>query len=230
MDAKGIALASILRADAYIAHYPFLNKLTLPAGVSDLLNNRPPVDTVMLAPKGSLAVRADLHPAIQHLLLTAAQQIHSQPGIFQKAGQFPAAESIDLPLSDEAQRFYKRGLPFLQKYLPFWIATLVERLLVVLLPLAAVLYPVFRFLPLIYDWAMQSKIRRLYDEMRLIESEMELQGGRDADAIDAKLEDLGQRAHRLSLPTSYASMLYTLRSHINLVRGRLASLAQKSPR
>jgi len=230
MDAKGIALASILRADAYIAHYPFLNKLTLPAGVSDLLNNRPPVDTVMLAPKGSLAVRADLHPAIQHLLLTAAQQIHSQPGIFQKAGQFPAAESIDLPLSDEAQRFYKRGLPFLQKYLPFWIATLVERLLVVLLPLAAVLYPVFRFLPQIYDWAMQSKIRRLYDEMRLIESEMELQGGRDDDAIDAKLEDLGQRAHRLSLPTSYASMLYTLRSHINLVRGRLASLAQKSPR
>ncbi len=230
MDAKGIALASILRADAYIAHYPFLNKLILPAGVSDLLNNRPPADIVMLAPKASLAVRADLHPAIQHLLLTAAQQIYSQPGIFQKAGQFPAAELIDLPLSDEAQRFYKRGLPFLQKYLPFWIATLVERMLVVLLPLAAILYPTFRFLPSIYDWAMQSKIRKLYDEMRAIESEMELQEGHNANAIDAKLEDLNQRANRLSLPTSYASMLYTLRSHINLVRGRLASLAQKSPR
>ena len=230
MDAKGIALASILRADAYIAHYPFLNKLVLPAGVSDLLNNRPPADIVMLAPKASLAVRADLHPAIQHLLLTAAQQIHSQPGIFQKAGQFPAAESIDLPLSDEAQRFYKRGLPFLQKYLPFWIATLVERVLVVLLPLAAVLYPVFRFLPQIYDWAMQSKIRRLYDEMRAIESEMESKPGDDVDAIDAKLEDLNQRANRLSLPTSYASMLYTLRSHINLVRGRLLSGAQNNRR
>ncbi len=229
IDAKGIALASIPRADAYIAHYPFLNKLVLPAGVSDLLNNRPPVDIVMLAPKASLAVRADLHPAIQHLLLTAAQQIHSQPGIFQKAGQFPAAESIDLPLSDEAQRFYKRGLPFLQKYLPFWIATLVERMLVVLLPLAAVLYPMFRFLPQIYDWAMQSKIRRLYDEMRAIENEMESQE-MDVDAIDAKLEDLGQRANRLSLPRSYASMVYTLRSHINLVRGRLVSDAHKSPR
>ena len=191
-----------MRADAYIAHYPFLNKLVLPAGVSDLLNNRPPIDTVMLAPKASLAVRADLHPAIQHLLLTAAQQIHSPPGIFQKAGQFPAAESIDLPLSDEAQRFYKRGLPFLQKYLPFWVATLVERMLVVLLPLAAVLYPVFRFLPQIYDWAMQSKIRRLYDEMRAIENEMEIQEGKDVDAIDAKLEDLSQRANRLSLPRS----------------------------
>ena len=225
IDAKGIVLASILRADAYIAHYPFLNKLVLPAGVSDLLNNRPPTDIVMLAPKASLAVRADMHPAIQHLLLTAAQQIHSPPGIFQKAGQFPAAESIDLPLSDEAQRFYKRGLPFLQKYLPFWIATLVERMLVVLLPLAAVLYPVFKFLPQMYDWAMQSKIRRLYDEMRAIESEMESQTGNNVDAIDAKLEDLNQRANRLSLPTSYASMLYTLRSHINLVRGRLVANA-----
>jgi len=185
----------------------------------------------MLAPKASLAVRADLHPAIQHLLLTAARQIHSQPGIFQKAGQFPAAESIDIPLSDEAQRFYKRGLPFLQNYLPFWVATLIERILVVFVPLAAVLYPMFRFLPLIYDWAMQSKIRKLYDEMRAIESEMETGGqGMDADAIDAKLEDLGQRANRLSLPTAYASMLYTLRSHINLVRGRLVSGAHKSPR
>ena len=230
MDAKDIALASAPRADAYIAHYPFLNKLVLPAGVSDLLNNRPPVDAVLLAPKASLAVRADLHPAIQHLLLTSAQQIHSQPGIFQKAGQFPAAESIDLPLSDEAQRFYKRGLPFLQKYLPFWVATLVERMIVVFIPLGAVLYPIFKFLPQIYDWAMQLKIRRLYDEMRAIESEMETQTGNNVDAIDAKLEDLGQRANRLSLPTSYASMLYTLRSHINLVRGRLLSNVQKSPR
>lgn len=228
MDAKDIALAAAPRADAYIAHYPFLNKIVLPAGVSDLLNNRPPVDTVLLAPKASLAVRADLHPAIQHLLLTAAQQIHSQPGIFQKAGQFPAAESIDLPLSDEAQRFYKRGLPFLQNYLPFWIATLIERMLVVLLPLAAVLYPMFRFLPVIYDWAMQSKIRKLYDEMRAIEGEIESQGGKNVDAIGAKLDDLSQRANRLSLPAAYVSMLYTLQSHINLVRGRLVSSAQKS--
>jgi TRAP-type uncharacterized transport system substrate-binding protein len=231
IDAKGISLASVPRADAYIAHYPFLNKLVLPAGVSDILDPRPPTDIVMLAPKGSLAVRADLHPAIQHLLLSAAVQIHSQPGIFQKAGQFPAAESIDLPLSEEAQRFYKTGRPFFQNHLPFWIATLVERLLIVLVPLAALLYPVFKFLPQMYDWIMQSRIRRLYDEMRSIESEMESEGqGYDANAINAKLEELSNRANRLSLPTAYASMLYTLRSHLNLVRSRLASSPDKSQR
>jgi TRAP-type uncharacterized transport system substrate-binding protein len=231
ITAKGIELASFPRADAYVALYPFLNKLVLPTGVADLSMNRPPADVVLLAPKASLAVREDLHPAIQYLLLNAAVQVHSQPGIFQKAGQFPAAESIDLPLSGEAQRFYKTGRPFLQEYLPFWIATLVEKILVVLVPMAALLYPMFKFLPQIYDWTMQLRIRRLYDEMRLIESEMGVEGhGRDADAMIAKLDQLDERANHLQLPRVYASMLYTLRMHINLVRSRLASSPDKNPK
>ena len=178
----------------------------------------------MLAPKGSLAVRADLHSAIQHLLLNAAVQVHSQPGIFQKAGQFPAAESIDLPLSDEAQRFYKSGRPFFQEHLPFWMATLVERMLVVFIPMAILLYPMFKLLPQMYGWLMQSRILRLYDEMRSIENEIELQGQpHNVDAISAKLDQLNQRANQLRLPTTYASALYTLRSHIDLVRTRLLS-------
>jgi TRAP-type uncharacterized transport system substrate-binding protein len=219
--APGIEIASFARVDAYVALYPFLNKLVLPAGVADLADNRPPADVHLLAPKGSLAVRADLHPAIQYLLLSAAAQIHSQPGIFQKAGQFPAPESIDLPLSEEAQRFYKTGRPFLQNYLPFWAATLIERMLVVFLPLAAVLYPLFRFMPGIYGWFRQSKVVRLYDEMRVIESEMD-DLKQDAGEIDAKLDQLDQRASRLPLPTAYAGTLYTLRSHIALIRDRLA--------
>jgi TRAP-type uncharacterized transport system substrate-binding protein len=231
ITAEGIEVASFPRADAYVALYPFLNKLVLPTGVADLSMNRPPADVVLLAPKASLAVRADLHPAIQYLLLHAAIQIHSQPGIFQKAGQFPAAESIDLPLSGEAQRFYKTGRPFLQEHLPFWIATLVEKILVVFVPMAALLYPMFKFLPQIYDWIMQLKIRRLYDEMRLIESEMGAEGhGHDADAMIAKLDRLDERANRLRLPRVYASMLYTLRMHINLVRSRLASTPDRQPR
>jgi TRAP transporter TAXI family solute receptor len=230
LNAKGIEAESFQRADAFIAVYPFLHKLVLPAGVVDFLTNRPPADVVLLAPKASLAVRADLHPALQYLLLDAALQIHSQPGIFQKAGQFPAAESIDLPLSGEAHRFYKSGRPFLQGYLPFWIATLIEKLLVVLIPMAALLYPVFKLLPQMYDWMMQLRIRRLYDEIRSIESDMEAQGpGYDANALNAKLDQIDQRANHLQLPTVYASSLYTLRSHIDLVRTRLTANPDASP-
>ena len=225
LNAKAIAADSYLRADALVALYPFLHKLVLPAGVIDLSTNRPPTDVVLLAPKASLAVRADLNSALQYLLLDAAVQIHSQPGIFQSAGQFPAAEAIDLPLSGEAQRFYKSGRPFLQGYLPFWIATLVEKILVVLIPLAALVYPVFKLLPQMYDWTMQLKIRRLYDEIRSIESDVEAQEpGFDAEALNAKLDQIDQRANHLALPTVYASSLYTLRSHIDLVRTRLAKI------
>ena len=230
ITAQGIELRSFPRADAYIQLYPFLNKVVLQEGVGDLATNRPPSDVVLVAPKASLAVRADLHPAIQYLLLAAAVEIHSGPGLFRKAGQFPAAESIDIPLSDAAQRFYKSGQPFLHNYLPFWIAELVARVLVVFVPLALVLYPFFKLLPRAYDWIMRSKIMPLYDELRSIEREMEAQGsGHAADAIVARLDQLDQRANRLRLPTAYASAVYTLRSYIDLVRQRLAMSADRKP-
>jgi hypothetical protein len=230
ITAEGIQLRSFPRADAYIQLFPFLNKLVLQEGVGDLATNRPPSDVVLVAPKASLAVRADLHPAIQYLLLAAAVEIHSGPGLFRKAGQFPAAESIDIPLSDEAQRFYKSGQPFLHNYLPFWIAELIARVLVVFVPLALLLYPFFKLLPRTYDWIMRSKIKPLYDELRSIEREMDAQGsGHAANAIVARLDQLDQRANRLRVPTAYASAVYTLRSYIDLVRERLSMSADRKP-
>jgi TRAP-type uncharacterized transport system substrate-binding protein len=230
VNAKGIEIDSFQHPEALIANYPFLHKLVLPAGAVDYLITRPPADVALLAPKASLAVRADLHPALQYLLLKAALQIHSQPGLFQTAGQFPAAEPIDVPLSAQAQRFYKTGQPFLLGYLPFWIATLVETSLVVLVPLAALLYPLFKFLPQIFDWAMQRRIRRLYGEIRSIERDFEAQGTKfDADVLNAKLDQIDRRADRLQLPTGYASNRYTLRSHIDLVRGRLTTNPGQNP-
>jgi hypothetical protein len=125
---------------------------------------------------------------------------------------------------NEAQRFYKSGRPFLEEHLPFWIATLVEKVLVVFVPLAILLYPVFKLLPKAYDWLMQSRILRLYDEMRSIENEIESTGSdRNRDAINEKLDQLHQRANQLRLPTTYASALYTLRSHLDIVRARLSA-------
>jgi TRAP-type uncharacterized transport system substrate-binding protein len=222
MESEGITVASAPRADAFIALYPLLSKVVLPAGVGDLAANRPPSDTVLLAPKASLAVRSDLHSAIQYLLLNAAAEIHSPPGIFQKAGQFPAAESVDLPLSEETQRFYKSGRPLLQAYLPFWLAALVERFLVVFIPALVLVYPAFALLPRVYDWLMQSRILRLYDEMKVIERNL-ASGNEPRDTLVARLDRLSQSASELQLPAKYASMQYTLRMHLDLVRARIAA-------
>jgi len=210
------------RADAHVALRPFLTKVVVPQGVADMANNRPPADLVLVAPKTSLIVRKDLHPALQYLLLEAATEVHSAPGIFQKAGQFPAAEPIDLPLTDEARQYYRTGPPFLLRYMPFWIAIFVGRLLIVLLPVIGVMFPLFRLAPAIYGWYIRRRIFTLYGELKFIEAELEspaaASGGRERLE---RLDRLEQRANRLRVPIMFSHFLYTLRAHMELVRGRV---------
>jgi len=220
--ATDVDLVSFPRTDAYVALYPFLNKLVLPTGVGDLAKNRPPRDVILIAPKASLVVRSDLHPAIQYLLLAAATEIHGGPGIFHKAGQFPAAEATDLPLSDSAHQFYKSGRPFLQRYLPFWLAVLVGQLLILAIPVVGVLYPMLRLAPAVYGWGMRRRIYRLYGQLKFLEVELDRRRPeQDVTDLVGKLDRLEERANHLRVPAAFAHMLYTLRMHISIVRTRI---------
>ena len=218
-----VTLLSFPRADAYVALNPYLTVLRLPAGVGDLAMNRPPSDVDVIAPKASLIVRRDLHPAIQYLLLEAAAEIHSAPNIFQKFGQFPAIERGDFPLSEHAQQFHKTGTPLLQRYLPFWLAVFVSRLLLVLIPAAALAYPVLNVLPSLTSWNVKRRILQLYGELRLIEADLEQSGGVTTSGMLARLQRWEQRAHRLRVPVELVPVLYSLRTHIALLRDRTAS-------
>jgi TRAP-type uncharacterized transport system substrate-binding protein len=224
-----VGLSGFPHADAFVALYPFLHKVVVPRGVTDLAKDRPPADVSLIATKASLVVRDDLHPAIQYLLLNAAVEIHSGPSIFNRANEFPAAEAIDIPLSNEALRFYKSGLPFLHDYFPFWMAALIGKLIILLIPVLGVLYPMMRFLPRLYDWAMRSKVLRMYGELRLLEDEVANAGGsgRDTREMIARLDRLEEQANHLRMPVAYASMLYMLRNHIDLVREGLKKHADK---
>jgi len=220
--ANGIEPVNFPRTDAYLALYPYLNKVVLPEGVIDLAKNRPSSDTLLIAPKANLVVRENLHPALQFLLLKAAEEIHSGPGMFQKPGQFPAAESIDLPLSDQARQYYRSGSPFLQQHLPFWLAVLVNQLLVLLIPVVGVLYPLFRLFPAVYGWQIQRQIYRLYGELRFLEHDLETRGaGQNMDELNSRLDRIEEQAHRLRAQGIYSNMRYTLWMHITLVRERL---------
>ena len=223
LASSDVNVVDFRRADAYAALLPYLSKLRLPAGVGDLATNRPPTDVNLLAPKASLIVRRELHPAIQYLLLEAAKEIHSVPSIFQEAGQFPAAQRGDLPLSETAHQYYKSGAPFLQRYLPFWLAILASRILLLLIPLLGIAYPMLRFAPVLYAWSVRKRVLRLYRELNVIEAELQsMVGAATADAI-ARLRRLEERASRLRLPLSFAPVLYALRSHIALVEQRASS-------
>ena len=141
--------------------------------------------------------------------------------MFQRAGHFPAAEGVDLPLSDVAVQFYKSGPPFLQNTLPFWMASLVGRLLILLIPIIGVLYPMARFLPALYNWLMRSRIARLYGELKFLENEIAISPATDCSGLVARLNQLEKQANTLKVPIGYVTMVYLLREQVALVRDRL---------
>lgn len=222
LTAPGISLLALKRVDAYVALYPFLDKVVLPEGAGDMVTDNPPADVPLLADKASLIIRDNLHPAIQHALLYAAEEVHSRPDIFSAAGQFPADETMDLPTSRYARQFYKSGRPFLQQYMPFWLAAIVERLVIVLVPLLGLMVPLVRMAPSLYGWRIRRRILGLYADLRLLEHDVDALGaGAATPELKERLNHVEKRAHAVKLPAAYAPMLYTLRDHIVLVRQRM---------
>ena len=210
------------RADAYTRRHFYLEKFTLPQGVFDLTQNIPARDVVLLGTTANLVVKDDLHPALAGLLLRAATEVHSAPTIFSGLRQFPAPNDTELPLSPEAARFYKSGPPLLQRYLPYWAANLVDRLLVLLLPALVVLIPAARLMPQLYRWRVRSRIYRWY--ARLKEIELELEERRTPEELERILERLDKMddaVHRIDTPLAYSENLYIFRQHIDLVRQRV---------
>ena len=223
LQTPGIALYDFAQADAYSRRFPFLSPVTLPRGVVDLAADVPPRDVRLLAPTATLVARGDTHPALLQLFMQAAQQIHGGAGWFQHKGDFPKAGGTEQPLAKEAQRFYAGGVPVLQRYLPFWLANLIERMWPVLVSIIAILIPLSRALPPLYQFRIRRRIFRWYAQLRDVEEAM---GKQPSDELLARLGEIESRVEHVTVPLSYADELYSLRSHIQLVRGRLMAAPQ----
>ena len=219
LQTPGIALMDFSQAEAYSRLFPFMSAVTLPRGVVDLGRDMPARDIRLVAPTGSLVARDSTHPALIQLFVQAAAQVHGGAGWFHSRGEFPNARNTELPLAAEAERFYRSGVPFLQRYLPFWLANLFERMWPVLVTIIAVLLPLSRMLPPLYEFRVRSRIFRWYGQLRALEAEV---GARDAAELGAELDALERRVERISVPLAYTDELYALRKNIHLVRGRLS--------
>jgi TRAP transporter TAXI family solute receptor len=225
--AKGVQLMSFARASAYVSRMPYLHKLVLPRGSLDLVHDLPEDDVSLVAPTANLVARESLHPAIAYLFLQAAREVHGGPGPFHRIGEFPSPASVDFPLSSQAERFYRSGPPFLQRYLPFWAATLVDRLIVLLVPLFAVAVPLFRIVPGLYAWQVRRKVYRWYGELKFLEEEVRNRPRGDAASNELeRLTEIEGEVSDLRVPLGFAHEVYTLRVHIKLVRDLLNSARQ----
>jgi hypothetical protein len=222
--AEEAVLMPFERAKAYTRLHPFLASVTLPEGVIDLSMNVPSRDMTLLASAATLVVRHDFHPALVSLLLQTAEEVHRQGDVWSQPGRFPSPYYVDFSLSAEARRYFKSGPSFLRRYLPFWIAVMIERLLVMCLPLVALLIPFVRFLPPLYQWRVRSRIYRWYRDILALDVLREAGRSPEQYAADQQtLDRIDTEVSRLSVPLAYAAQLYNLRMHIELVRQRTSA-------
>jgi TRAP transporter TAXI family solute receptor len=220
----GVKLLSFARMDAYTRRHRYLSKLTLPEGAIDLSGNLPPNSVTLLAPTANLVAREDLHPALVDLLLEAANEVHGDGGLFEQPGAFPSPRFLVFPISDEARRYFESGPPFLRRTLPFWAATLIDRLALMLLPLIAIIFPLMRIMPPIYKWRVRRRVYKWYKQLRKLESDIQV-GVHDDDtaAYGSELARIDSEVRKVKIPWAYAEELYQLRLHIRYVREGLNS-------
>jgi len=214
-----IHLLDFAQADAYQRRYQYLSKINLPQGVLDLSANLPATDMTLVAPTGALVVRNDLHPALIDLFLGAAIEIHRSGNLTTPFGLFPSPKFVDFPLDSDAERFLESGPTFLRRMLPFGAAILVERLVIMLLPLLTLMIPLFKIAPPAYRWGIRRKVYRWYKELKRIEQDWQAKGaGSETATIVARLDTIQDQVGHVRIPLSYAEHLYHLRLHIGFVR------------
>ena len=218
----GIRLYSFSQADAYVRRIVYLNKLDLPRGAIDFEKDIPSRDISLVGPTVELIARPGLHPALCDLLLEAAREVHGGAGLFRRQGEFPTPLEHEFRLSPEALRFYKSGKSFLYRSLPFWMASLANRVLVVIVPMVVVLVPTLRSIPALYRWRIRMIIYRWYRELLTIERDMLSQRGDEKRVeLQDRLNRIEQSVNRIKVPASFADQFYVLRGHITYVRDRL---------
>jgi TRAP-type uncharacterized transport system substrate-binding protein len=219
---QDIRLFDFTQADAYSRRLGYLNKIVLPKGSFDFGNNIPEHDISLVSPTVELIARADLHPALSDLLLEAAMEVHSRQGLTQKRGEFPAMLEHEYKISPDATRFYKSGKGFLYKYLPFWMASLVNRILVVFVPMLLILIPGLRSIPAIYRWRMRLRLLRWYRALLILEEGLAAKiTPEKRNELLERLSQIEEAVSKLKLPASFADQFFTLRSYMNMVRERI---------
>ena len=225
LQTPGIRLFNFTQAEAYTRRLPFLTHVVLPRGIVDLGRDIPAQDYHLIAPTATLVAREDLHPALVDLFVKAAGEIHGGAGWFQQQGQFPSPKYTEIPVADEAAKYYRDGPPLLQRYMSFWLANLFDRLWVVVVALAALVIPLSKIVPPLYVWRVRSRVYRWYGELRAVEQALENvpedQRRFVREDLVRRLDDIETRVNHISIPLAYADELYRLRSHIDFVRERV---------
>ena len=224
LQTPGIRFFNFIQAEAYVRRFRYLTQLELPMGALDLGKNSPAQNLHLIAPTVELVARENLHPAISDLLIEAARQVHGTATVLQHTGEFPAPLEHEFRISPDATRYYKSGKSFLYRVLPFWLASLTDRTMVLLVPIIVLLLPGLRLVPSLYRWRIKARIYRWYGALIGLEREALQTSLPDRrEEMLKRLDDIEKGVNTMKMPVAFADQFYVLREHIRFVRDRLTS-------
>jgi len=227
---SGLKLMNFSQAEALVHKFPSLSKIVYPRGATSLVDDLPAHDVTLLASTAMLVSKESLHPALTYLLLDAANEIHHTPDFFTPRNYFPNQNIENFAISDETRRYFKSGRPFLQRYLPFWLANFLERRFAVLLPFIAVLFGLIQALPRIYDASMKKRLVVWYREIHLLEDEIWHTPNPSVEKLQEwhdEIEEIDANSNQIDIPQRYYGDVYALKQAIRVVRERIRNAAQQ---
>lgn len=223
-----LKLMNFVQADALVRQFPALSKVTFPRASTSLADDLPHTDVTLLAATALLVSKDTLHPALAYLLLDSANEIHGGQDYFTPRGYFPNQNAEDFPVSDETRRYFKSGRPFLQRYLPFWLANFIERRFIILLPFMALLFGLLQAIPKMYAATMKKRLVVWYREIKSLEDEIWATKNPTIDQVNQwrnEIEEIDANANQIRIPQQYFGDVYALKQAINVVRERILSVA-----
>lgn len=220
-----ISLVNLAQADAFAARLDFLEALEVPTGLLNIATNMPQQDTKVLSPVAMLVGNQDFHPALTAVVLEAARKVLREGNLLDKPGRFPAGEPMGLELSKEADYYHRQGMPFLQRYLPFQVASAIDRYVVLIIPFIAIMFPLLKTMGPLYRWRVRARVYRWYEHLRRIDKliysgKIKQQYAEQIQGLKALESEL----NHVDVPLSYAHELYSLHLHVRYMIYRLETL------
>ncbi len=231
LNDASVALASLRQAEGLSRKLPFLQPVSLKIGSVNPERNIPDRDIALVATTANLVIHENLHPALAFLLLEAAQQVHTRPNLLSRPGDFPGTQGRDFPLAKETERYLKNGRPLLHRYLPFWLANFVQRLILFVLPMVAMMVPLFTVVPAILGWKQKSRLFNRYGEIKFIESEIMSRAMTSTEIAETlgRLDQIEQEIVATRFSLAFSDRVYTLRQHVDYVRAKLKGTQSAQP-
>ena len=180
----------------------------------------------MITMIAKLVARDDLHPAIVNRMVHVVKRVHGKRVALVMPDAFPNTSLLDMPADVYASKLLRDGFNSMEKILPYWMVAQINRFALLLLPILFLALPLFKILPALLAWRMQSRVYRYYErlheiDMLLSDTDQTLLDDDQRTKLEQELSEIETNLRSESLPLKYRESAYTAVQHLYLVRRRL---------